>query len=145
MDCPVCNSSILTKGNTDLYCEICKSTVIVDANQRPIKVLSGIKFKLINLIIGLVIVGSVIGISSTLFIGNLDFSAIEIGIFLLVIPLVGIIRTPSQVFDYDWILGVYMALFSGRLRYYDFGSKVLAVACLAAQVSGLALIILGLS
>ena len=144
MICPICNENVQIVPQKEMPCECCKSIIFQDENLNARVIESRVFFSTSNFISGLLFL---FGIPITIAVFPFDgWNFLFLGLMFFVIPVLLILQQliflRSNIFQSSTDL--YHAFRTGRLKYYDIGSKFLVYSVMFVPVFGIGIIIFGL-
>lgn len=140
--CKVCGLSFPETEEVDeVECPSCNSNF--EFNKKGVLELirSGISFDKLNLILSFIFILAFFFLIYKS-INNPELTLVEAGLIMAVTPLAGLLR--NFIFiqtDKKYLLGLYYALFTGKLNYFDIGSKSLTYVIVTIQLLGLSILL----
>lgn len=145
-ECPFCGTNNQNLNDKSFECISCKSYFRIESNNNIRLVKSGIAFNGFNFLLGLFYTLFILGFGYFCFLDKMTVLELGFAYLALVIMLTFRILFNQIWYDAenDSTLSIIIAIFNGRIKYYDTGSKLFAYSWGLTGILGIIIIMIGL-
>ena len=142
--CPACGFEIKDFADNNFKCPSCKSLFQITSHNDIRLIKSGIKFSVFNFLLGFFYSFFILGLGYLFFIDKmilleLGFAYLALAILLTFRILFNEIMTDQK----NRVSNTIFAVFNGRLKYFDKGSKFFAFSWSLISILGICCIVIG--